>query len=97
MRYDIQLSPDAVDDLHYLKANNRAKILDAFELFLRHEPDKESQSRIKRLKGLSSPQYRLRVDDFRVFYDINGSIVEIIALVSKERSVAWLKREGARK
>ncbi|MGB8215632.1 MAG: type II toxin-antitoxin system RelE/ParE family toxin [Anaerolineales bacterium] len=96
MRYEIQLSPDAVDDLRFCKANIRARVLDGIEQCLRYEPEKESKSRIKRLKGLSSPQYRLRVDDYRVYYDVTGSIVEIIALVSKEGSVAWLEREGVK-
>jgi len=43
-----------------------------------HEPTKASKTRIKRLRGLSRPQYRLRVgDDVRVFYDV---IEEIVAL-----------------
>jgi mRNA-degrading endonuclease RelE of RelBE toxin-antitoxin system len=97
MRYEIQLSLDAVDDLRSLKANIRARILDAIERSLRYEPDKESKSRIKHLKGLSSPQYRLRVDDYRIYYDITGNIIGIVALVSKEASVSWLEREGIKK
>jgi mRNA-degrading endonuclease RelE of RelBE toxin-antitoxin system len=97
MRYEIKLFPDAVDDLRSLKANIRARILDAIEQNLRYEPDKESKSRIKRLKGLSSPQYRLRVDDYRIYYDIRGNIVGIIALVSKKGSISWLEREGGKK
>ena len=53
-----------------LKAADRAKVEDAIEKFLRHEPEKISKSRIKRLRNLISPQYRLRVDDIRVFYDV---------------------------
>lgn len=97
MRYEIQLFPDAVDDLRSLKANTRARILDAIEQFLRYEPYKESKSRIKHLRGLSSPQFRLRVDDYRVYYDITGNIVGIIALVSKKASISWLEREGVKK
>jgi mRNA interferase RelE/StbE len=96
MRYEIQLFPDAVDDLRSLKANTRARILDAIEQFLRYELDKESKNRIKHLRGLSSPQFRLRVDDYRVYYDITGNIVGIIALVSKKASISWLEREGVK-
>jgi mRNA-degrading endonuclease RelE of RelBE toxin-antitoxin system len=97
MHYEIQLFPDAVDDLRSLKANIRARILDGIELYLRYEPDKVSKSRIKRLNGLTRPQYRLRVDDYRIYYDITGNIVGIIALVSKKSSISWLEREGVRK
>ncbi len=65
MKYEIILSPEAVDDLRELKANIRAAIRDAIEEHLRHEPTKTSKSRIKRLQGLSRPQYRLRVEDPR--------------------------------
>ncbi|MFH1909462.1 MAG: type II toxin-antitoxin system RelE/ParE family toxin [Chloroflexota bacterium] len=94
MSYEILFFSDAIDDLRSLKANARAKILDAIEQHLQYEPDKESKSRIKRLKGLSSPQYRLRVDEYRIYYDITGHTIEIIAVVLKEQSAIWLEREG---
>lgn len=52
---------------------------------LRHEPTKTGRSRIKRLRGLSRPQYRLRADDIRVFYDVTEKVVEILAIVSNEQ------------
>jgi mRNA interferase RelE/StbE len=64
------------------------------EKHLRHEPKKESQSRIKRLKGLSKPQYRLRIVDIRVFYDVTPSQVEVLAIVSKEGSQKWLNEQA---
>ena len=38
---------------------------------LRHQTEKTSCSRIKRLRGLRRPQYRLRVDDVRVCFHRN--------------------------
>lgn len=64
------------------------------EVHLRHEPTKASRSRIKRLRGLSRPQYRLRVDEMRVFYDVKQGCVEILAIVMKSEAAAWLAREG---
>ena len=49
MRYEITLSPEAVDDLRHLKASVRAFVRDGIEQYLRHTPTKISQSRIKRL------------------------------------------------
>jgi mRNA-degrading endonuclease RelE of RelBE toxin-antitoxin system len=94
MRYDIILSPEAVDDLGHLKANVRASMRDAIEAHLRHTPTKVSKSRIKRLRGLKRPQYRLRIDDIRVYYDVIESNVEIIAIISKSDSADWLARVG---
>ena len=95
MQYDIVLAPEAVEDLDSLKANDRAAVRDAIEEHLRHQPTKVSKSRIKRLRGLSHPQYRLRVgDEFRVFYDVTEERVEILAVVPKAEAAAWLERYG---
>ena len=94
MRYAIILSPEAADDLRQLKAHLRATVRAAIEKHLRHEPTKTSKSRIKRLRGMSRPQYRLRVDEVRVFYDVSGSTVEILAIVPKSGAEAWLKNVG---
>ena len=96
MRHEIELAPEAVEDLKRLKTNHRARVKEAMETHLRHEPTKSSKSRIKRLRGLSRPQYRLRVDDFRVFYDVSPGCVEILAIVAKSDVDAWLSKVGAK-
>ncbi len=90
MRYEIILSPEAVQDLKRLKGRIRAAVQDAIERHLRNEPAKVSKSRIKRLRGISHPQYRLRVDEIRVFYDITNNIVEILAIIPKSQANSWL-------
>ena len=90
MPFAIVLAPEAIDDLGRLTANVRATVRAALEKYLRHEPEKASRSRIKRLRGLRRPQYRLRVDEVRVFYDISGTTVEILAIVAKSEAEAWL-------
>lgn len=94
MAYEIVLAPEAVEDLRALTANVRAAVRAALEIHLRHEPGKMSRSRIKRLRGLRRPQYRLRVGEARVFYDISGSTVEILAIVAKSEVEAWLRQFG---
>jgi hypothetical protein len=37
-----------------------------------------------------SPRYRLRVGEIRVFYDISGTTVEILAIVAKSEADTWL-------
>lgn len=96
MPYEIILAPEAVADLKRLPARLRANASDALNIHLRHEPTRTSRSRIKRLRGLSKPQYRLRVDTLRVFYDVTGSRVEVLAIVEKAQAAAWLDREGRR-
>jgi mRNA interferase RelE/StbE len=90
MAFAIILAPEAVEDLRRLTANARATVRSALETHLRHEPAKTSRSRIKQLRGLRRPQYRLRVGDVRVFYDITGTTVEILAIVAKLEAESWL-------
>ena len=94
MRYEVVLAPEAVRAFRSLTAYVRAEVRDALERHLRHEPTRVSKSRIKRLRGSSRPQYRLRVDDVRIFYDVLGSTVEILAMVPKSEAEAWLKKVG---
>lgn len=94
MRCAILLAPEAVDDLRSLKASVRSTVREAIEDHLRHEPAKISKSRIKRLRGLARPQYRLRIDEIRVFYDITGGTVEVLAIVPKSEADKWLAQFG---
>jgi mRNA interferase RelE/StbE len=94
MRYEIIMSPEAIDDLRGLKATIRSTVRDAIEEHLRYEPTKTSKSRIKRLRGLSRPQYRLRVANVRVFYDVTETSVEVLAVVAKAEAAGWLERSG---
>ena len=91
MRFAIIFSPEAIQDLRRLKASHRSAVKLAIETHLRHEPRKESKSRIKRLQGIRRPGYRLRAGDIRVFYDVSESTVEILAIISKSEASEWLQ------
>ena len=95
MRYEIVLAPEAIEDLRALPAAARAEVKRALETHLRNEPTKLSRSRIKRLRGISRPQYRLRVDEIRVFYDVREGTVEVLAVVEKPEASSWLEKFGS--
>ena len=94
MRFEVVLAPQAVEDLKALRSDFRAGVRNAIELHLRHEPTKPSRSRIKRLRGLDRPQYRLRVNETGVFNTVKEEAFEVLAIISKERAEAWLAEEG---
>ena len=96
MPFVVILAPEAVEDFRKLKANVRAAVKAALETHLRHEPTKVSRSRIKRLRGLARPQYRLRVDDIRIFYDVTDAVVEVLAIVAKSEAGSWLAQFASR-
>ncbi|MFB2934869.1 type II toxin-antitoxin system RelE/ParE family toxin [Aerosakkonemataceae cyanobacterium BLCC-F154] len=101
MRYEIIFSPQAEEDIATLKASDRAKAFDAIETYLRYEPEKISKSRIKRLREMERPQYRLRIDDLRVFYDVSYTdervgTVEVLCIREKSEAMEWLGEYGRR-
>ena len=94
MKFEIELTDEAVADFKALKAQARPAVKKAMEVHLRHEPEKVSRSRIKRLRGLSKPRFRLRVGDFRVFYDVAEGTVMVHAIVLKSEAASWLAQFG---
>jgi mRNA interferase RelE/StbE len=94
MAFEIILAPQAVSSLKNLSVPVRTGVQEALELHLTHEPTKISKSRIKRLRGLSQPQYRLRVGDIGVFYDVTETQVQVLAIVTKADAQAWLEEQG---
>jgi mRNA interferase RelE/StbE len=92
--FDIILAPAAATALKNLSVPIRNGVTKALDVHLTHEPMKVSKSRIKRLRGLSQPQYRLRVGDIRVFYDVTESQVQVLAIVTKAEAQSWLDKEG---
>jgi mRNA interferase RelE/StbE len=90
MAHEIEFTDDALRDYRGLQTHIRATIRDALEVHLRHQPNKASKSRIKSLRELSHPQYRLRVGEFRIYYDVDAGVVTILGIVAKSDSWAWL-------
>ena len=97
MKYEILFAQEAVQDFKRLSARDRSIVKEAIGKHLRHEPQRISKSRIKKLRGMSRPQYRLRVGEIRVFYDIVEQRVEVLAIVPKSKAAAWLEEMGDRK
>jgi addiction module RelE/StbE family toxin len=91
--YEIILKRSAIADLDALRKYDAAEIADAMERHLHHDPTKESKSRIKRLRGLSNPDYRLRVGDYRVFYvvDEDARRIEVLRVMHKDHTLPYYK------
>ena len=75
--YEIHLKPSAVRDMDRLRKYDATIVADAMEDHLSHHPTKESKSRIKRLKGITDPDYRLRVGNYRIIYSVYSDILTI--------------------
>jgi addiction module RelE/StbE family toxin len=91
--YTIMLKRSAIADLDALRKYDAAQVADAMERHLQHNPTKESKSRIKRLRGISNPDYRLRVGDYRIFYVVDevARRVDVLRVMHKDQTLGYYK------
>ena len=96
MKYRVVIAKSAQESFKKLDARWRSSLKEAMRTHLENAPKQESKSRIKRLKGLRQPQYRMRLDKLRVFYDVNDEQgrVEVSGFVMKPEAENWLKEHG---
>jgi len=89
MVYRVEFSPEADDHVASLKAHQRARLLDAIERQLAHQPTIETRHR-KPLRPNAVAQYRLRIGELRVYYDVrkapdNVVIVKAVGVKVRNR------------
>jgi len=88
--YTIRFSDEADEHLDELTARQRARVLDAIEEQLLHEPTKVTRNR-KPMRPDKTPfiaPWELRVDDLRVYYDVEEKprpLVKILSIGVKVR------------
>src|SRR5215468_660481 len=99
MPFEIELVREAKEDLKRLRKTDQVKILDRIEKHLSHEPTRQSRSRIKRLGGAVFPPFRLRVDEFRIYYDVDEAEQKVViyGVIRKTDAEAWLARSTSRR
>src|SRR3972149_3344310 len=92
--HDIDLTPEAAEDLATLRKFDQVSVVDAIENQLSHEPDTETRNR-KRLRPTKLAEWVLRVDEFRVCYDIHadGDVVKVVAIGNKEGNDLYIHGE----
>jgi mRNA interferase RelE/StbE len=90
--FRIEVTEQAERDLDAIRPYYRQQILDGLETHLRYGPTQESRARIKRLRLLDSPAFRLRLGDYRVFYDVDEVLgaVTVLRVLSKDATRAYL-------
>jgi mRNA interferase RelE/StbE len=91
--YRIILKRSAIADLDAMRKYDATQVADAIERYLLHHPTRESQSRIKRLRGIDDPDYRLRVGDYRVFYVVDEAArqVDVLRVMHKNKTAFYYK------
>jgi mRNA interferase RelE/StbE len=92
--FEVVVQPTALTQLRRLRRVDAVAILDALDRYLRHDPDRPSRNRIKRLRGKQDSTYRLRVGDYRVFYDVGEGVVTVVAVLHKRDTVSFYREAG---
>ncbi len=91
MAFAIEYSEESLNQLRNLRAFDRSAILSQIRQVLSTSPTKTSKARVKSLRQPAPTEYRLKVGEFRIFYDIVDDIVYIRQILSKSDSAAYLE------
>jgi mRNA interferase RelE/StbE len=91
--FRIVFRPAAARQIRRLRRLDAVAILDGIETHLRHEPERVSRSRVKRLRGRQDATYRLRVGEYRVFYDVLEELVIVTAVLHKQETVDFYRED----
>ena len=93
MKFSIRLTDSAIEDLDYFRKNERRTISEGISLFLTHDADLETKRR-KRMRPNQISQWELRIDDYRVFYDLEGAdVVKVVAVGHKTHNDLHIRGE----
>jgi len=93
--FQIEFTPEAIEDVEQLRAFDRRQIIATIEEQLTHQPIAITRNR-KKLRPNQLAEWELRIVPFRVFYDIdaNNSIVKIVAVGYKQGNTLFIRGEA---
>ena len=89
-KFKIELSPAASRDLDDLGIGIVTKVL--LDLKILKENPFPKGKLIKKIKGKKTSFYRLRIDRFRVFYEIQHMKILILRVISKKEADRYIKK-----
>ena len=87
-RYEVVFTEDAVDDLDKIKKFYAKQITKRIDTVLLQRAEDVTRSRVEKLRGFES-LYRLRVGDYRIFYQVQSNEVTILRISSKDKEAEF--------
>jgi len=92
--FQIDFTPDALEDLQLFRAYEQRQIIEAIETQLPYQPTQITRNR-KQLRPNALAEWELRIDNIRVFYDVDTelSLVKIEAIGYKEGNTLFIHGE----
>jgi len=88
-KFEIELSPAASRDLDDLEMGMVTKVFSDLKI-LEDNPFPRGKL-IKKIKGKKTSFYRLRMDKFRVFFEIQHVKIVILRIISKKKADRFIK------
>jgi mRNA-degrading endonuclease RelE of RelBE toxin-antitoxin system len=70
MRFEVEFTTAAIDDMRFFRKHERQYIAEEVEIQLEYQPAQETHNR-KKLRPNQLAEWELRIDRFRVFYDVD--------------------------
>ena len=96
MEFQVEFTKKAIKDLKKLPKNLQKQVLKE-TLRLECEPF-GFKKKIKRIRGIAFPCYRLRIDcrdsSYRLFYGIEQSVVFVLRIISKKDAEKVIRQIG---
>ena len=81
---DIEWSEDSLDDMSGLDKEMARRVKQAVERFA-----ETGAGSVKRLQGIKPPEFRLRVGDYRVIYEVQEEASTVIIVLIADRREAY--------
>ncbi len=90
--FRVELTPEAADDLESMRTFDARRVVAAMESQLTHEPTRKTRNR-QQLRPNELAEWELRVDVFRVFYDVMDEVVKVVAIGLKQGNELFIHGE----
>ena len=90
--FELTLTIEAIEDLRFFGKADRKWIVDETEKQLAHEPEVQTRKR-KRLRPNQVAEWELRIDPFRVFYDVDSQnrLIKVRTIAYKEGNILYVR------
>ena len=96
MAFEIRYSRLAHSQLKGIRAFDRTAILNQIDSVLTAAPTLTSKARVKLLRQPAPTDYRLKVGDFRVFYNVtdDDTVVQVIQVLTKSEALLYCQEQN---
>ncbi|HSE89756.1 MAG TPA: type II toxin-antitoxin system RelE/ParE family toxin [Candidatus Binatia bacterium] len=87
-KYEVVFAEQADNDLDKIKKFYTRQVVSRIETVLLHRAEDVTRSSVKKLRGFET-LYRLRVGDYRIFYQVQSNEVTILRVLSKDEEAEF--------